>query len=29
MKKSVLKKYAELVVKMGVNVQKGQEVIPY
>ena len=27
MKKSILKKYAELVVKTGVNVQKGQEVI--
>ena len=26
MKKSILKKYAELVVKTGVNVQKGQEV---
>ena len=26
MKKSILNKYAELVVKMGVNVQKGQEV---
>ena len=27
MKKTTLKKYAELVVKTGVNVQKGQEVI--
>lgn len=27
MKKTVLKKYAELIVKMGVNVRKGQEVI--
>lgn len=29
MKKTVLKKYAELIVKMGLNVQKGQEVKVY
>lgn len=29
MKKTVLKKYAELIVKKGVNIQKGQEVIVY
>ena len=27
MKKSVLKKYAKLIAVMGVNIQKGQEVI--
>ena len=27
MKKSVLKKYAHLIVKVGANVQKGQDVI--
>ena len=29
MKKSILRKYAELAVKVGVNVQKGQDVIVY
>ena len=27
MKKTILKKYAELIVRCGVNVQKGQEVL--
>ena len=27
MKKTVLKKYAELIARRGVNIQKGQEVI--
>ena len=29
MKKSVLKEYARLIVRCGVNVQKGQEVLIY
>ena len=29
MKKSVLKKYAHLIVKIGANVQKGQDVLVY
>ena len=29
MKKTVLREYAKLIVRMGVNVQKGQEVIVY
>ena len=29
MKKTILRKYAELIVKMGLNVNKGQEVRVY
>ena len=29
MKKTVLKKYADLIVRKGINVQKGQEVVIY
>ena len=29
MKKTALREYAQLIVKMGVNVQKGQEVMVY
>ena len=29
MKKTVLREYAKLIVKCGVNIQKGQEVIVY
>ena len=29
MKKTVLRKYADLIVRKGINVQKGQEVIVY
>ena len=29
MKKTVLKKYADLIVRKGINVQKGQEVLLY
>ena len=29
MKKTILRKYAELIVKMGLNVKKGQEVRVY
>ena len=29
MKKTVLRKYAQLLVRCGINVQKGQEVLVY
>ena len=29
MKKTVLRKYAELIVRKGINVQKGQDVLLY
>ena len=29
MKKTVLREYARLIVRMGVNVQKGQDVVVY